>query len=66
VAGVPAKVIRQYVPGDGWARPPGSAPPGSAPPGSALPESAPAGSAGPSSAGAERVEGIAQPPDPRG
>jgi carbonic anhydrase/acetyltransferase-like protein (isoleucine patch superfamily) len=25
VAGVPARVIRQYVPGDGWARPPASA-----------------------------------------
>ena len=40
VAGVPAKVIRQYVPGDGWARPSASA--------------------------AERVEGVAQPPDAQG
>jgi acetyltransferase-like isoleucine patch superfamily enzyme len=30
VAGVPAKVIRQYMPGDGWARPQASAPPSSA------------------------------------
>jgi carbonic anhydrase/acetyltransferase-like protein (isoleucine patch superfamily) len=59
VAGVPARVVREYVPGGGWS-PPGSAPPGSVPPGSAPPGSAPPGSAGPLR---ERLEGMAQSPE---
>ncbi|MGH3201776.1 MAG: acyltransferase [Streptosporangiaceae bacterium] len=46
VAGVPARVVRQYVPGDGWARQDPRPPLG-----------------GP---GAERLQGVAQPPDPPG
>jgi len=50
VAGVPARVVRSYVPGDGWA--PFSRPIGP-PPASAV-------------TAAERVEGLAQPADPVG
>jgi serine acetyltransferase len=55
-AGVPARVVRRYHPGEGWS-PPGSGPgSGTAGPGS--------GTAGPGSGVAELVEGFAQSPDP--
>jgi hypothetical protein len=68
VAGVPARVVRSYVPGDGWsplARLPGAllapSPPGGDPPGHgglpALHTARPP---------VERVEGVAQPVDPPG
>jgi acetyltransferase-like isoleucine patch superfamily enzyme len=70
VAGVPARIVREYVPGDGWSAPVplGPAGPGSAGPGSAGPGSAGPGSAGPGSAGAavESFEGVAQAPDAPG
>jgi len=56
VAGVPARVVREYVPGDGWSRavlPPGGRPPLSPPQGDPL-------------LAAERVQSITQPPDPPG
>jgi hypothetical protein len=53
VAGVPARVVRAYVPGDGWSPLSGSAGPRPAGPGSAAPA-------------AERVESVAQPADPPG
>jgi acetyltransferase-like isoleucine patch superfamily enzyme len=37
VAGVPAKVVRQHVPGTGWARPAGAGPTGTATPGTGTP-----------------------------
>jgi len=55
VAGVPAKVIRTYVPGDGWSSGPWP------PPSSAAPSSIAS-----AAAAAERVEGVAQPADPPG
>ena len=58
VAGVPARVVRSYVPGDGWSPSPGTALPKSAAPVSAW--------TGPGAVGAERVEGVAQPVDPPG
>jgi UDP-3-O-[3-hydroxymyristoyl] glucosamine N-acyltransferase len=68
-AGVPARVVRHYQPGDGWAppaspaaRPPGSGPPGSGPPGSGPPGSGAAGS-GSGVAVAELAEGVAHGPD---
>jgi acetyltransferase-like isoleucine patch superfamily enzyme len=73
-AGVPARVVRHYQPGDGWAppaspaaRPPGSGPPGSGPPGSGPPGSGPPGSgaagSGSGVAVAELAEGVAHGPD---
>ena len=69
-AGVPARVVRSYVPGDGWsplARLPGAllspSSPGGDPPGD------PPGHGGlpaPHTPWAERVEGVAQPVDPPG
>jgi carbonic anhydrase/acetyltransferase-like protein (isoleucine patch superfamily) len=56
-AGVPARVVRSYVPGDGWS-PLLSSRAGPVPAG---PGSVPVG---PVSAAAERVEGVAQPADP--
>jgi acetyltransferase-like isoleucine patch superfamily enzyme len=53
VAGVPARVVRSYVPGDGWSARPKVAEPASA-------------WTGPAAAGVERVEGLAQPVDPPG
>ena len=53
VAGVPARVVRSYVPGDGWSARPTVAAPVSA-------------WTGPGTAGVERVEGLAQPVDPAG
>ena len=58
VAGVPARVVRAYVPGDGWSSLSGSARPRPAGPRPAGP-----GSAAPA---AERFEGVAQPADPPG
>jgi hypothetical protein len=55
VAGVPARVVRSYVPGDGWSPLPKSAAP--------APVSAWTGHG---AAGAESVEGVAQPVDPPG
>src|SRR5690348_365105 len=55
VAGVPARVVRSYVPGDGWSP---SARPAPSGPVSAW--------TGPGAAGGERVEGVAQPVDPPG
>src|SRR5438094_2950737 len=78
VAGVPARVVRSYVPGDGWSpsagtapsrtAPSGTAPSGTAPSGTAPPQPAAPVSAwtGPGAAGGERVEGVAQPVDPPG
>jgi acetyltransferase-like isoleucine patch superfamily enzyme len=65
VAGVPARIVREFVPGDGWSAP---APLGPAGPGSAGPGSAGRRSAGPGSAGAavESFEGVAQSPDAPG
>ena len=75
VAGVPARVVRSYVPGDGWSPSSGPAPSGPAPSGPAL-GPAPSSAAqaarlvsawtGPGTAGVERVEGVAQPVDPPG
>jgi serine acetyltransferase len=56
VAGVPARIVREYVAGDGWSL--ASSPAGPVPAGLG-----PAASAGPA---AERLEGIAQSPDPPG
>ncbi len=64
VAGVPARVVRSYVPGDGWSplSPPAGPP---AAPRSALAAGSP--SVPPSAlAAAERVEGVPQPADPAG
>ncbi len=63
VAGVPARVVRTYVPGSGWQplHPPAAPAPPSAPP-AGFP--APPPSAAPPAA--ERVEGVAQPADPPG
>jgi Hexapeptide repeat of succinyl-transferase len=81
VAGVPARIVREYVPGDGWSllpRPvgPGTAVSGTAVSGTAVSGTAVSGTAvsgtavsGTSaSAGpaAERLKGIAQSPDPPG
>ena len=73
VAGVPARVVRSYVPGDGWSPSSGPAPSGqrrpdrprpSQPgPGLARRRSAAPGGRAP---GVERVEGVAQPVDPPG
>src|SRR5580704_1122549 len=72
VAGVPARVVRSYVPGDGWSPSPGTGPSGIAPPQPAAPVSAWTGPGavgallspgGPSPPGVERVEGVAQPVD---
>ena len=57
VAGVPARVVRSYVPGDGWLPLPKPVAPASA--------SASAWT-GLGAARAERVEGVAQPVDPAG
>jgi len=73
-AGVPARVVRRYQPGDGWAPPArragrltGSGPPASGPPASGPPASGPAasGAAGSGSgvAVAELAEGVAHGPD---
>ena len=51
VAGVPARVVRSYVPGDGWAP---------------LSRAAAAAQAVSAALAAERVEGVAQPADPVG
>jgi acetyltransferase-like isoleucine patch superfamily enzyme len=56
MAGVPAKVVRTYVPGDGWSSRPWPAP-------GAGPSRSPVSSA---ASGAERVEGVTQPADPAG
>jgi acetyltransferase-like isoleucine patch superfamily enzyme len=56
VAGVPARVVREYVPGDGWS-PPASARSGSAVPAAERLEGV---------AASERLEGVAQLPDPPG
>jgi acetyltransferase-like isoleucine patch superfamily enzyme len=73
VAGVPARVVRSYVPGDGWSPSSGTGPSGIAPPQPAAPVSAWTGPGavgallspeGPSPPGVERVEGVAQPVDP--
>ncbi|HXO23987.1 MAG TPA: acyltransferase, partial [Streptosporangiaceae bacterium] len=56
VAGVPARVVRQYVPGDGWLRPApsrGDHPPGDHPSVPLLGRPAP-----------EPLQGVAQAPDP--
>ena len=53
VAGVPARVVRSYVPGDGWSARPREAAPVSA-------------WTGPAAAGVERVDGLPQPVDPAG
>ena len=53
VAGVPARVVRSYVPGDGWSARPKEAAPVSA-------------WTGPGTVDVERVEGLAQPVDPAG
>jgi len=80
VAGVPARVVRSYVPGDGWsARPTVAAPvsawtgPGTAGallatvPGGPIPPDLPwDGPTPPIPSGVERVEGLAQPVDPAG
>ena len=80
VAGVPARVVRSYVPGDGWsARPKAAAPvsawtgPGAAGtllaplPGGPIPPDPPWGEPTPPiPPGVERVEGLAQPVDPAG
>ena len=80
VAGVPARVVRSYVPGDGWsARPTVAAPvsawtgPGTAGtllaplPGGPIPPDPPWGEPTPPiPPGVERVEGLAQPVDPAG
>jgi UDP-3-O-[3-hydroxymyristoyl] glucosamine N-acyltransferase len=78
VAGVPARVVRSYVPGDGWSPssgilpsgilPSGILPSGILPSGTAPPEPPAPVSArtGPGTAGVERVEGAAQPVDPPG
>jgi carbonic anhydrase/acetyltransferase-like protein (isoleucine patch superfamily) len=65
VAGVPARVVREYVPGGGWSAPAllGPAGPGSAGPGSAGRGSAGSRSAGPA---VQSLEGVAQPPDAPG
>ena len=72
VAGVPARVVRSYVPGVGWASPAesalsrlaGPAPAAAVPagPGAATTSAAVASAA----AAAERIEGVAQPADPVG
>jgi carbonic anhydrase/acetyltransferase-like protein (isoleucine patch superfamily) len=74
VAGVPAKVIRSYVPGAGWCPPrrpgPDLADPGLSDPGLADAGLADAGLAGTGLAGTglladpKRVEGVTEPPDP--
>jgi hypothetical protein len=61
VAGVPARVVRSYVPGDGWLPLPKPVAPASA----LAPASASAWT-GLGAARAERVEGVAQPVDPAG
>ena len=70
VAGVPAKIIRAYVAGDGWLpmRAGGCDPEPFAEPGP-LPEPGPLAAAGPLAgagplADAERVEGVPEPPHP--
>jgi carbonic anhydrase/acetyltransferase-like protein (isoleucine patch superfamily) len=69
VAGVPARIVREYLPGDGWSAPVPlgpAAPPGSA--GPAAPGSAARGPAGRGSAGpaVQAFEGVAQSPDAPG
>ena len=82
VAGVPARVVRSYVPGDGWLPLPKPVPPAPASawtglgaartllsplPGGPIPPDPPGGgTTPPSPPGAERVEGVAQPVDPPG
>jgi carbonic anhydrase/acetyltransferase-like protein (isoleucine patch superfamily) len=67
-AGVPARVVRAYVPGDGWSPRSRSVLPESVLPESVLPESVLPQSVLPQSgvATAERVEGVTQPADPPG
>ncbi|HMI27530.1 MAG TPA: DapH/DapD/GlmU-related protein [Streptosporangiaceae bacterium] len=66
VAGVPARVVRSYVPGDGWSPPAGPAPSGPAPSGPAPSGPALSRPVGPGLVAAERVQGIAQPAHPPG
>lgn len=76
VAGVPARVVRAYVPDVGWqplhppaspAPPPSASPAGfPAPPPSAVPAAGFASPPPSAAAAAERVEGVAQPTDPPG
>src|SRR5215471_4127885 len=62
VAGVPARVVRQYAPGDGWLRSV-SAPSLAGPAPERPPRPAPQRLPGPAP---ERLQGVAQPPDPPG
>ena len=55
VAGVPARVVREYIPGDGWIPPLPDADPQPSWPVSPLPGPAP-----------EPLQGVAQSPDPPG
>jgi hypothetical protein len=70
VAGVPARVVRSYVPGDGWS--PSARPAPSGPvsawtgPGAAGALLSPGGPTPPIPPGVESVEGVAQPVDPPG
>jgi carbonic anhydrase/acetyltransferase-like protein (isoleucine patch superfamily) len=75
VAGVPARVVRSYVPGDGWLPLPKPVAPASASAWTGLGAArtllsplpgGPISPDPPSPSGAERVEGVAQPVDPPG
>jgi len=68
VAGVPARVVRTYVPGDGWSSAPWRAGPVPSPAALSPAASSPAARSPVTSApaAAERVEGVAQSADPPG